>query len=233
MKDRPTKHPFDGRCTVKGNTLYVEAFSWPADGLRLEGLISKIRSAKILGGATVTVREEAGPDGVKVPVLEQPARLDPIATVVALRLDGPPRVELPKKIVAVAADGSFDLRARDAEIQGGSLRLQGEGDDENLGYWVNAADSPEWTVRLPKSGRYTVEVTSACDDPSAGAEYEIVVGDSRLAGRVSGTGGWNRFRTERLGVLTLASGNQTLAVKARSKPGVGVMNLARVRLTPE
>src|SRR5438034_818711 len=40
--------PFDGRCTVKGNSLYLHVYKWPETGLVLNGLQTPIRSAIVL-----------------------------------------------------------------------------------------------------------------------------------------------------------------------------------------
>src|SRR5207302_840686 len=60
QKSPYTRHPFDGRCTVKGSTLYVQAFSWSEDGLRLPGLKTPVRDARLLdGGGRVKMRTES------------------------------------------------------------------------------------------------------------------------------------------------------------------------------
>ncbi len=89
------RHPFDGRCTTKGDTLYVHAFSWPEEGLRLPGLKTAVREAWLLdGGGRVAMRTERASDGSSTLVLERPRHVDPVATVVALRLSGAPAVEV-------------------------------------------------------------------------------------------------------------------------------------------
>jgi alpha-L-fucosidase len=106
------RHPFDGRCTTKGDTLYVHAFSWPAEGLRLAGLKTPVREARLLdGGERVRVRSERSADGSPVVVLERPHHLDAVATVAALRLAGPPEVESVVPVARPDKEGALTLKA--------------------------------------------------------------------------------------------------------------------------
>jgi len=77
---------YDGRCTRKGNRLYLEVFKWPEDGLRIEGV-----HTKILGATQLATGEKLRADATRGDqvFISKPARLDPYATVVELRLAGP------------------------------------------------------------------------------------------------------------------------------------------------
>ncbi len=79
---------FEGRCTVKGNRLYAHVFEWPAQGIRLSGLRNHVQSAEFLAGGKADYSVNEG-----MVTIERPADPDPVATVVALTLDGRPRVE--------------------------------------------------------------------------------------------------------------------------------------------
>jgi alpha-L-fucosidase len=231
------RHPFDGRCTTKGTTLYVHAFSWPADGLRLVGLKTPVRDARRLdGGGRLSVKTERTGDGVPVTVLERPGRLDLIATVVALRLSGPLEVDATQPVVRPDTQGALTLKATDAEIHGENAQLQGSGENANIGYWVNARDFVSWTVQVEKPGRYAVEVSYACEPESAGATYQVMVGEGggnrAVNGTVDSTGGWETFTSAALGEVELPAGRQTIRVRALSKPRLAVMNLRQVRLVP-
>jgi len=75
---------FDGRCTTKGNKLYVFVFNWPEGGIELTGIAS-IESASFLDGgelARYKVQCEAGRGNVYT--ILPPAKRDPIATVIEL-----------------------------------------------------------------------------------------------------------------------------------------------------
>jgi len=89
------KLSFDGRCTAKGNTLYLHVFTWPDGDLRVEGLETKVLSARaLLGNEPLKVRTEHARDGngYTVVYISRPKRIDPAATVVELKLAGKPVV---------------------------------------------------------------------------------------------------------------------------------------------
>ena len=46
--------PFDGRCTVKGDRLYLHVFRWPEGGITLEGLKPRVTDARFLNGEAIT-----------------------------------------------------------------------------------------------------------------------------------------------------------------------------------
>jgi alpha-L-fucosidase len=82
-----------GRSTTKGSTVYLHVFDWPADAtLVVPGLRNSVTRARLLaGGAPLTAASD--PRGV---VVRLPASApDPIASVVALDLDGEPDVAAP------------------------------------------------------------------------------------------------------------------------------------------
>lgn len=244
------RHPFDGRCTVKGNTLYIHAFTWPSEGLHLPGLKTTIRGARVLGsGEKVDISSSTSPGEPKGVTLRRPSRLDPIATVIAVRLEGVPQVEEPPFVVRTNAQGGINLKAIDAEVHGKSAVLEGGGDQAHIGAWMNAADYVTWNAQVDRPGTYRVEVEYAVAPDSAGAAYSVqaertpevkpnsgtpisAASATSVNGTVSSTGGWGNFRTESIGTMRLESGRQKVTVRANSKPGLAVMNFRRVLLTP-
>jgi alpha-L-fucosidase len=79
-----------GRSTTKGRTVYLHVFDWPADRtLTAPGLMTRATAARLLAGA-VPLEARTTKAGL---VLKLPARApDPIASVIAVELDGEPRV---------------------------------------------------------------------------------------------------------------------------------------------
>jgi len=220
---------FNGRVTRKGNTLYLHVFEWPKDGLKLTGLQTPVASARVLdGGQRLTVTASA--DG---PAISRPIRLDPMDTVIALRLAGAPVVTPPPPI-RPAAGGAFSLTAGVADIEGEAARLEARGGRPNIGYWTNAKDTVTWTLAVPSPADYTVDVEYACDAGSTGSAFTVSVpGGASASGTVEDTGGWEAFRTVRLpGALRLPAGTAAVRVAAASMPHGAVMNLRRVTLTP-
>jgi alpha-L-fucosidase len=89
------KLSFDGRCTTKGKKLYLHVFSWPADGLKVAGLKTPVKRARLLdGGQRLDVQLGGSPDTAapKILLIEKPAKIDPLATVIELTLAEKPEV---------------------------------------------------------------------------------------------------------------------------------------------
>lgn len=227
------KLSFDGRCTRKGDRLYLHVFHWPEAGLEVTGLKTPVTGARILAtGETLSVHRSGGAEGELQ--LSRPKALDPYATVVELRLSSAPVVEQTASALK-AANGVFELRGLDAETHGSQVRYESGGGKDNIGYWMDASDYVTWTLDVPHEGDYTVKLRYACEDGSAGSEFTIgAEGGSPIAGTVTGTGGWAMFAESDLSGerLHLKAGKQTVAVRVTRKPGLAVMNLQSLRLAP-
>jgi general secretion pathway protein G len=147
-----------------------------------------------------------------------------------LQVAGEPEVTPPPApVLKPEADGRMVLKARDAAIHGDTAQYEEGNGKDNIGYWTNAQDWVSWDFTLDKAGKFEVEITYASAS-SAGAEYTLSIGKQELAGKTKDTGDWAKFEAEKLGTVDLEAGKQTLSVKPKSKPGVGVMNLKSVVL---
>ncbi|NLH98982.1 MAG: alpha-L-fucosidase [Chthonomonadales bacterium] len=230
------KLPFDGRCTAKGNRLYLHVFQWPADGLSVSGLKTPVRLATALGSREKLRCTVGSRDGHPTLSISRPAKLDPIATVIELQLAGRPVVEDPATVVKAGADGTLTLRAADAVIHG-SAQYESGGGHDNIGFWTNPQDYVSWEIELIRPGDYRVALTYACQPGNEGSEYHVTLGlrggGNTVSGKVEATGSWTDFRTVDLGHMSeIKPGRYTLTVKPTSMPRGAVMNLKEVRLTP-
>ena len=225
--------PFDGRATVKGNTLYLHVFQWPEGGLKIAGLQGEVASVKALDPSIRLGKPECTREDdqiiLSIPVPEKP---DPVDTVVAVTFTGPVPTALAPVTILQADDGSVALKAADAAIQGSQLRY--EPDKDCLGFWGDLNDWASWNVKVTKPGTFDVQITLACDRGTGGSEYVVAVADRQLKGKVEETGSWTAFKTETLGTLSIEkAGKHTLSIKAVSKPGTAVMNLRSIVLKPK
>jgi alpha-L-fucosidase len=228
--------PFDGSCTQKGHMLYLQVFHWPEGGdLHLPGLRTKVIEARcLLNGQRLSVTADAG--GV---VIGKPDRLDPAATVVALKLAGAPEVENIPIVEKPGADGHFWLPAADADIHGEHAQLESKGGQPNIGYWTDVHDTVSWRLAVPQSGDYKVRLIYACEPASEGSTFQVVAAskdapESRLNGVVTATNGWDDFRSMELdGSLHLEAGTVTLRVIPVTMPHGAVMNLRAIELIPQ
>jgi alpha-L-fucosidase len=222
--------PFEGRATVKGRTLYLNVFTWPAGGITLAGLQTPVRDALALSTGEIIKVEKAADGTLSIP---QPSLLDPVSTVIALHLAAAPVVVEPEYLIAPETTGAFRLAAADATLNGTTIQLEG-GRQGNIGYWTKATEFVEWKVKSP-GGAYSVSVDYACQPGSEGSTFEIVVdgAPTGITGLITSTNSWQDYRTMALdGTLTLGAGVHVVRVMPKTKPGNAVMNLRRVTLTP-
>ena len=156
---------------------------------------------------------------------------DPIASVIALEVDGPPSVEpVP---VPQLADGSVTLGAGDATIHGDTAKLGALNGRENIGSWTNTKDWVSWEFVVTQPGTFNVVLNYACDPASAGAVVAVECGDQKVETTVSPTQNGSRYRAVVLGDIKItAAGKTALAVKPTSVPHGEVMNLKSVMLRP-
>jgi arylsulfatase A len=128
------------------------------------------------------------------------------------------------------ATGDVRLHARDATVHGAMLRYEPEPHKNVLGYWTKPEDWAEWQFELPRAGRYEVEIQQGSG--AGGAVVHVEIAGQTLPFTVIDTGHFQHMILRTLGVVELAAGQQTLAIKPQSKPGVAVMDVRRVVLRP-
>ena len=227
--------PFDGRATVKENTLYLNVFAWPESGLTLTGLETRVTGAKTLAsGQALTIQKAS--DGMLT--ISKPSAVDPVSTVVALTLAGPPTVrEASAAPISPEADGAFALKASEATVNGDTAQLEGDGDSTNIGFWTNAKDAVQWTVNVPASNAatYTAKMEYACPGAISGGAFKVQIDgvNSGVTGTVGKTAGWTDYQAMPLnGTLTLTTGTHVVKVVPITMPGYAVMNLRRITLVP-
>jgi arylsulfatase A len=132
-----------------------------------------------------------------------------------------------------AADGTILLKALFGDAHGKQLRFEPLPHKNTFGFWTIPSDSLSWEMEVEKPGTFAVELMQGCGKGSGGAEVELRIGDSKITHTVKDTGGWQAFEKLSAGTLTIDKpGRHTLLVKAITKPGVAVMDLRQVLLTP-
>ena len=233
------KLPFRGGTTVRGDSLFLNVFEWPAEGLVLPGLKTRVKAARVLatGERLAFSQSEDGRLEVARPApprregdFGQPIRVPDASTAVELVLQGPPVVEEPE--YALDLSKARTLLAADADLAG---NLQIEHEPPNVGYWTDPAGSVAWRVSAPKAITAPATVEYACADDSGGSAFEIEIDGkpTGVGGTVAPTGGWGEYRTLVLtGTLEIPAGLHTVRIVARSMPGPAVMNLRGLSFTP-
>ncbi len=224
------KLPFFGRATVKRDRLFLHVFQWPRNGrLRVPGLKNQVKSAGIL--ADQKVRLTVNREGEDVLIQLPSTAPDEIASVIELKLDGPPQVG--PYVIHPESDGSIELGIESAEID---TRFEQRAKKENfLGHvfltrWTRTDDVPYWNFSLPKGGRYRAEIVyaSAMGEPqkltveAGGKSYELTA---------PSTGGEFVFRPAKDVIeLDLPAGEQSLRVKPAA--ALSRFSFEKVRLIP-
>ena len=124
---------------------------------------------------------------------------------------------------AVAIQGErIVLGASLAQATGG-VKL----DDGALGSWTDPAGQASWRIESPGAAQVDVSVVFSSTKDSAGAELEVVCGDSRASGKTIETDG---FLTLPLGLISVPEGRSQIVVRAVPKPGQSAMKLREIVL---
>ena len=221
-----------GKCTQKPGKLYLHVFDWPKDGRLVVPVANKVTKACLLASPaealSVTTQEGAGLT-VAVPA----ASPDAHATVVVLEIDGAPQVVATTAALKQAADGTLTLGAADAEIIGGTAKLENKaGDIPNIGFWSNPKDRVEWTAQIVQPGVFGVELDYACA-PGSGGQYRVLANGQKLEAAVVPTQSWAGFVTLKIGEFNIEkAGPLTIAIQPVKKQGEGLMNVRSLKLKP-
>ncbi|MEC7583679.1 MAG: alpha-L-fucosidase [Planctomycetota bacterium] len=219
-----------GRATTKGDLLYLHIYDWPEDGvLRVPGLASEVAAAWTLReGPERLLSVERGEDGVWSVDLRG-RHPDEHASVVALRLRGPLRVD---DRILPDPDGTLQLSADLAAIKGSQLRLEQQG---NLGFWSDADDQAVWSkVVLQPGVEYAVWIDYAIAKGEEGGVLRMQVGDQMLEKSFpAATAGWQDYRQEEIGRVTLDAPDPVeVTVQAKEIANSALCNLRTIRLVP-
>gem|GEM_PF-1929258 len=131
-----------------------------------------------------------------------------------------------------STDGSFNLNAGDADINGMNAQLE-SGDEKNIGFWNDVGTSVIWAINVEKPGNYRVELNYSLMGSYEGSKVAISVGDQTIKARPKPTGEWKNYKAGNAGqVIISKAGDLPVVVKPVSMPGGYVMNLRSVALVP-
>jgi hypothetical protein len=129
-------------------------------------------------------------------------------------------------------DGSVALAAIDAKVSGSTAQF--ESDKASIGFWTSLSDTLSWTFNVKKPGKFHAVIELACEPGAEGATFDLESAGGKLSGRVPSTGGWGTFTKLNLGEITIAgAGLTTVTIRPLTMPGLAVMNLRSLVLTPQ
>jgi putative membrane-bound dehydrogenase-like protein len=165
--------------------------------------------------------------------LEKDLSKQDLADVIAyLTANSPPPKQLAGNTPAVVktVNGELTLLATNCEIYGSAITF--ESDFRNIGMWHGVDDHVVWSVQVERAGVYQVFLDYACDNSSAGNAYVLEGGRNPLRGTVAGTGGWDKYRKEKIGKVTLTAGQQRFVFRPDGKPSGALLDLRGIQLIP-
>ena len=219
-----------GYCTAKGETLYLHVFDWPANHrLTLRGLHTAALSASLLTDSAnpLPLRQENGTLEITVP--DKPT--DPVNTVVAVHLEGTPRVDPP--IVSQATDGTITLDYIRAITGGRTVKRFNRKGKFHISKWTTPEDTIVWHVNVTKPGRFDVKITYAATAEWSGQPYVVEVGQTKLQAEVQPTGMPYEYKTISLGTIRISQpGGHRLLMRPAKQLDNDLMYFRTLELTP-
>lgn len=225
------KLPFFGRCTVRGNRLYVHIMGWPQDKrIVLPGLKNKVQRAFLLASGQKLKYSRKGNDLV-IRLPEEP--LDQVATVAVIEVEGRPQAESCR--IRAGADGRLELPVYLAEIKsqmGQRAYLDYFYRTTMLTNWQNINDFPEWEFELSRGGKFEVLASYAWQwGGKSGFAVEV---DDRtvLRGESEPSPSIYFPATHNLGWVELTAGKHVLRFKITSITNNNALKLEKVVLKP-
>jgi len=226
------KLPFFGRCTVKGNRLYIHIMGWPEDGrIRLPGLRTFLRRVSFLAEPGHELNYRRYGKDIVISLPDKP--LDPDATIICVDLQGPPQVD-PYEI-RPGDGGRIELPVTLADIRsqmGQRAYLDFFYRTPMLANWQNVNDFPEWEFIVEKDGVYEVQASYACGG-ERGSSFAVEFDDgTEIPGVVRGSPSLYFPQAFSLGTVSLKEGKHSLRFKIRSIVNNNAMRLEKVVLQP-
>jgi len=179
------------------------------------------------GGTTARPGASAGkPAGKGEPVEVTLACLTAGASITYRIIETGPKGPRGKKGGKGPVASGTVLRARDAEIHGNGARKSGDA----IIAWRGKETWISWTIDIPKAGRFPVHILQA-NQGTGGAQFELAVGDQRLAGTIRHTPAWSDYVYVKVGDIQIdKTGKHTVSIRVTKQVDGRLGNVAAVVL---
>lgn len=229
------KLPFFGRCTVKGNMLYLHVMGWPQNHiLKIPGLKTAIKNVYLLAEPGKSLPFEKKENDYYITLPERAP--DNIASVIAVRLSGAPEVE--QYDIKPDKNGSITLPVYMAELKKhyGQKRayIDHVYDTALLVNWKNTGDYPEWNFITSRDNQY--EVTLSYNTPrwSSGCRFKVAIDEQELPGKFKERTTGSRYipSAHSIGRIHLSPGKHTVKIEIIDIKNNESMKLEKVVLIP-
>lgn len=230
-----------GRCTVKGDKLYLHVFEWPQDSeLLLLGLKNQVKRVYLLldSSRPLEFRKDDGLVSIRLPG----GAMDELDTVVVLEINGEPEVDPP--VVVQKGNSPVKLTAVTAVTTGKSIKYYNTLGDYHISRWDNPHDSVTWLMRIDRPQGYQVWITYSAREKWQGRKYRVSVDSASLEATVLNTHAYCgdtglpceagfQYRTYNIGIVDLPiAGQYKLVINPVTSAGHSLMYLKSIQLTP-
>jgi alpha-L-fucosidase len=217
--------PSWGRLTQKGNQVFVLVFDWPADGKLSVPIKATVKGCHLLAEPSRLFNTAVNENGLDIQL--SGAAPDKICSVIVLDVAGDVEGIVPR--VPQAEDGTLELTAGDATLEGQQVRVEQIAGKDNIGFWTDAKDNVQWNCKLSKGGEFAVVAEVAAPQES---RFNVQSGDSKIPAKVTPTGGFDKFQSVELGRINLPQvGNVTISIRPEPA-GWQAINLRKLMLRP-
>lgn len=134
------------------------------------------------------------------------------------------------ELTPLSADRLVSIHANDGKGVGPKIKLMPEWNA--FGYFTSA-DHIEWdNITVPETATYDVFLEWSISDKDAGRPYVLQIGKTTLEGIVQKSGGWEDFKTIKIGTLKLKKGTYKGSFKPKGSFPGGLMDFREIRLVP-
>ena len=130
-------------------------------------------------------------------------------------------------------DGRIVLLATNAVVHGATIRYEPQPHKNTIGFWTKAEDWVSWEFKVNKPGKFDVTLTQSCGKGSGGSKVAFSLAGQTIEDVVPETGSFTTWTNRSIGTFLLGTaGPYTITVKPVTKPGLAVMDLRAITLTP-
>ena len=83
-----------------------------------------------------------------------------------------------------------------------------------------------------RAGRFDIYLDYACADNSAGNLFRLEGTEPAVRGKITGSGGWDKYRQDKIGTVELPAGFQRLTLRPDAQVNGALMDLRALYLVP-
>lgn len=135
-----------------------------------------------------------------------------------------------------AADGSFTLKASEAQVNGVKLRYEPKPEKNTLGYWTEVDDQARWEFHVDRPGTFDVEVLQGCGAGQGGSTMSLLFSRgtwTEFPFEVQETGHFQNFVPRIIGrVVASDAGEASLRIKPAKIAKAAACDIRQIRLIP-